>query len=146
MLMTQPTYDDANLLLRLYDLRREDKMRQARNWFVANFKCKSMAEFGQLCPPGSEANASVRQVTSYWEMVASFVNGGVLNQELFFINTRELLLCWVRVKPFIAEARKTFGDPNYLGNLEKAGEAFAEWIKKTSGEAAYNGWVARVGG
>lgn len=144
--MAQATYDDANLLLRLYDLRREDKMRQARNWFVANFKCKSMADFMQLCPPGSDANAAARQVTSYWEMVASFVNAGVLNQELLFTNTRELLLCWLRVKPMIADTRSTFGDPNYLGNLEKVGETFAEWIKKTSGEAAYNGWAARVGG
>ena len=49
--MSQPTYDDANLLLRLYELRREPKMRDARNWFFGNFKCKTMAEFGQLCPP-----------------------------------------------------------------------------------------------
>jgi hypothetical protein len=58
--MSQPTYDDANLLLRLYELRREPKMRDARNWFFGNFKCKTMAEFGQLCPPGSEPNAYFR--------------------------------------------------------------------------------------
>jgi hypothetical protein len=144
--MTQPTYDDANLLLRLYELRREDKMRQARNWFVVSFRFKTVEDYMQSCPPGSEANAYARQVTSYWEMVASFVATGVLNQELLFLNTRELLLCWVRVKPLIAAFRQAFGDPNYLGNLERVGETFAEWIKKTSGEAAYTGWVARVGG
>ncbi len=62
--MDKATYDDVNLILKLYELRREDKMRAARSWFAANFKCKSMAEFGPLCPPGSESNAVMRQITS----------------------------------------------------------------------------------
>ena len=90
--MSQATYDDVNLILRLYELRREDKMRAARNWFVANYKPKSMAEYQQLCPMGSEENAFARQVTSYWDMVSSFVASGVLNDELVFQNSRELLL------------------------------------------------------
>ena len=68
------TYDDVNLMLRLYDMRREEKMRAARNWFVANFKPKSMTEFNHLCPPGSEQNAMARQVSSYWDMVSSFIS------------------------------------------------------------------------
>ena len=63
--MTQATYDDANLLLRLYEMRREEKMREARAWFVANFKPKSMADIHQLCPPGSESNARMRMVSTY---------------------------------------------------------------------------------
>ncbi len=50
--MTQATYDDATLLLRLYDAGREPKMREARAWFVANFKAKTLAEVQELCPPG----------------------------------------------------------------------------------------------
>ena len=142
--MVQPTYDDVNLILRLYELRREAKIREARGWFFANFKCKSMAEFGELCPPGSEPNANYRQFTSYWEMCASFVTSGVLNPDLFFTNTREMLVCWERVKPLIAEMRTTFKDPNYMGNLEKCGSQFGEWIKKTSGDEAYTGFIARV--
>ena len=143
--MSQPTYDDANLLLRLYELRREPKMREARNWFFGNFKCKSMAEFGQLCPPGSEPNAYYRQCTSYWDMAASFVNSGVLNADLFFANTREMLVVWERVKPILSEVRAAFKDPNHLGNLEKAGKAGAEWLSKTSGEEAYKAFAARMG-
>ncbi|MEP6962775.1 MAG: hypothetical protein ABI995_11905, partial [Acidobacteriota bacterium] len=101
--MAQSTYDDANLMLRLYDLRREEKMRAARNWFVANFRCKTLKEMGEVCPPGSEANAFFRQVVSYWDMAGSFVNSGVLNAELFYANTREILLVWERVKPIVAE-------------------------------------------
>jgi len=144
--MDQPTYDDVNLILKLYELRREKKMREARTWFVANFKCKTLADFGQLCPAGSDSNASFRQVSSYWDMCASFVNAGVLNADLFFVNTRELLLCWIRVSPVIGELRTAFGDPNYMGNLEKAGKACAEWLTRTSGAAAYEGFVKRVGG
>ena len=97
--MAKATYDDVNLILKLYDIRREDKMRAARAWFFANFKPKSMAEFQQLCPPGSEPNAYARQVSSYWDMAASFITAGVLNDELFFQNSRELLFVWLRVEP-----------------------------------------------
>ena len=142
--MAQSTYDDANLILRLYELRREDKMRAARNWFVANFRCKTMAEMGELCPPGTEANAYFRQVVSYWDMAGSFVNTGVLSADLFFMNTREILLVWERVKPIIGDIRTAFKDPGYLGNLEKAGIAAGEYVTRTSGEEAYKGFVARI--
>jgi len=144
--MEQPTYDDVNLILKLYELRREKKMREARSWFVANFKCKTMGEFSELCPPGSDANAHFRQVASYWDMCGSFINAGVLNADLFFVNTRELLLCWVRVSAVIGELRKAFGDPNFMGNLEKSGKACADWFIRTSGQAAYDGFLKRVGG
>ena len=111
-------YQSADLLLRLYELRREEKMRAARNWFVANFRCKNMKELGELCPPGSEANAYYRQVVSYWDMAGSFINTGVLNPDLFFMNTREILLVWERMKPLIGEVRAAFNDPLYLGNLD----------------------------
>jgi hypothetical protein len=142
--MAQSTYDDANLILRLYELRREDKMRAARNWFVANFRCKSMADMGELCPPGSEANAYYRQVVSYWDMAGSFINSGILNPDLFYANTREILLVWERVKPVITEIRAAFKDPSYLGHLEKAGTACADFLKRTAGDEAYSAFVKRV--
>ena len=132
--MSQPTYDDANLLLRLYELRREPKMREARNWFFGNFRCKTLAEYGQLCPLGSEPNAYFRQVASYWDMAG-----------LFLANSREILFVWERVKPILGEVRGAFKDPHYLGDLEKAGKACAEWVSKTSGEEAYKAFAARVG-
>ena len=144
--MSQATYDDVNLILRLYELRREDKLRQARNWFFANFKAKTMAEFQQLCPPGSEPNAFFRQCSSYWDMAASFVNAGVLSQDLFFANSREMLLVWIRVQPLLAEARASFQDPKYMGNLETAAAAFIEWLNRTSGPGTYEAFVKRIGG
>jgi hypothetical protein len=144
--MNQPTYDDVNLLLRLYELRRETKMREARAWFFENFRCKTMAEFSQVCPPGSGPNANFRQFTSYWEMASSFVNMGVLNPEMFFSNSREALLCYVRVKPILADVRKAFSDSNYLGNLEKCAAAYIDWLDKTSGPGTADAFAKRVGG
>ncbi len=88
---TQTTYDDANLILRLYELRREEKMRKAREWFMGSFAPASMEEAMKIAPPGSPENVMVRQVVSYWEMVASFVTAGVLNQDLLFESTGELV-------------------------------------------------------
>ena len=79
---TQATYDDANLILRLYEIRREDKMRAARSWFASTFRPKTIEEMNLVAAPGSPENANMRQVTSYFEMVASFVTAGVLNKEL----------------------------------------------------------------
>src|SRR5215470_9959291 len=122
--MPQATYDDVNLILKLYDMRREEKLRAARAWFSANFRAKTLADYNQLCPTGSEANAFARQVITYWDMVGSFVNAGVLNRELFYQSGRELLFVWIRVQPFLAEWRAAIKDPNYQENLESVGTAF----------------------
>src|SRR3974377_1765520 len=142
--MSLATYDDVNLILRLYELRREEKMRAARNWFVANCKPKSYAEFNQLCPPGSEPNAFARQVTSYWDMVASFVTNGVLNQELVFQSSRELLLVWMRIEPIIEELRAAFKDPTYMKNLETVAKHYIDYLNRAHPETAA-AFRARVG-
>ena len=115
--MAIATYDDTNLLLRLYDLRREDQMRAARDWFVKNARFESMGDMLKVCPPGSPENAYYRQVVSYWDMVASFVTSGVLNAELFFQSNRELVLVWVRVEKLVPQVREAYGDPSAFRNL-----------------------------
>jgi hypothetical protein len=140
----RPTYDDANLILRLYEMRREARMRQARAWFTS--KCKGVQSFEELmklAPPGSEENASYRQVVTYWDLVASFIATGILHKELFFQSGRELLLVWERVKDLLPSARDTYQDPNYLKNLETVGTEFAVYMK-SHGEAAYEAFVKRI--
>ena len=139
----RPTYDDANLILRLYELRREERMRQARAWFTAKCKVKSYAELLQLAPGGSEENASVRMVTSYWDLVASFMTAGVLNKELFFQSGRELLLVWERVRDYLPSMRDAYQDPNYLQHLETIGNEFAASFKKQD-TAAYEAFLKRI--
>jgi len=136
------SHEDANLICRLYEMRREETMRQARAWFVASFFPKSAAEDHELCPVGSQENAWARMVTSYWEMVASFVTSGVLNEELFFQSGQELLLTWVRVKPFVQELR-TVSHPNAWRNLEMAGERFIQYWESTT-PGAFEKFAARM--
>src|SRR3977135_2799931 len=92
--VARATYDDVNLVIKLYEMRREERLRDARRWFAASFKVKTFDEFTTLCPPGSDPNASYRMVATYWEMVASFLTSGVLNAELFYQSGRELLFVW----------------------------------------------------
>ncbi len=126
---TVPSHEDANLIIKLYELRREDRMRQARDWFSKSFHAKSLEQMGELAPPGSEQNAYYRQVVSYWEMVASFVNSGVLNRELFYRSGMELVFVYERVRDVLPEMRKMYQNPFINQELEKAAEDMIEWIK-----------------
>lgn len=140
----RPTYDDANLILRLYEMRREARMRQARAWFTA--KCKGVQSFDdllKLAPAGSDENASYRQVVTYWDLVASFMVSGILHRELFFQSGRELLLVWERVRDLVPSMREAYKDPNYLKNLETVGTEFAAYMKGQS-EASYEAFLKRI--
>ena len=137
------TYDDVNLILRLYELRREEKMRQARQWFAASFHPKTWEEVNELCPLGSDENTYFRMVVSYWDMVASFIANGVLQREIFFESGRELLLTWVRVSVFVPEMREARKDPTAWKNLETVGKAYGEWLNKDS-PGSYEAFVERI--
>lgn len=140
---SKPTYDDANLILRLYEMRRETRMRQARGWFVAQCKFKTYDELLKLTPGGSEENASYRMVITYWDMVASFVTSGVLHRELFFQSGRELLLVWERVRAVIADIRQAQKDPFLYQHLETVGIEYGKYYQTRSPEA-YEALVKRI--
>jgi hypothetical protein len=126
------TYDDVKLILQLYEMRREARLREARRWFTASFKAKTYDDFTTLCPPGSEPNASYRMVTTYWEMVASFVASGILNEELFFQSGRELLLVYERMRDVLPLLRQQQSDSSSLGNLEAVAKQFIDWWERRS--------------
>jgi hypothetical protein len=142
---TAPTFDDAHLILQLYDLRRDDRMREARRWFAASFKVRTLAEVQALCPPGSEENASYRMVTSYWEMVASFVTSGVLSPELFFQSGRELLFYWERVRDIVPALREASGNPLEWSNWEAVAARYIAWWNAQA-PGAYDLFSRRVRG
>ncbi len=143
--VTPATFDDVNLILRLYDMRREDRLREARKWFAASFKPKSYDELIAICPPGSEQNASYRMVTSYWEMVASFVTSGVLNAELFFQSGRELLFTWERLRDLVPAVRKANNNPIEWRNLETVANRYIEWWSAQA-PGAYEAFSKRIRG
>jgi hypothetical protein len=138
-------YHDAKLILQLYEMRREDRLREARKWFTASFKAKTYAEFTALCPVGGEPNASYRMVVTYWEMVASFLTSGVLNPELFYQSGRELLFCWERVRDILPAVREAYGHTRELRNLELAAAAYIKWWKKAA-PGGYEAFSKRVRG
>jgi hypothetical protein len=139
------TYEDVSLILRLYEMRRETRLREARDWFGKSFKIKSVDEFNQLCPPGSDPNAYYRMVTSYWEMAASFMTNGVLHQELFFESGGELLFVWERIRDVLPALRQANKNPRNLQNLQQVAEAYIEWFKSNS-PGAYEAFSQRVRG
>jgi len=138
-----PTHEDAKLLLELYEMRREPRLRDARRWFAASFRAKTVEELMALCPPGSEENASYRMVTSYWELVASFVTSGVLNQDLFFQSGRELLFCWTRMRELAPLVRAQNKNPIEWKNLQIVGNAFIEWWNDQA-PGAYDAFRDRI--
>jgi hypothetical protein len=127
-MQSRATYDDAKLILSLYEARREERMRKARAWFAGSFKPKSLEDFAALCPPGTDENASYRMVTTYWEMVESFITSGVLSQELFFQSGRELLLVWERLRDIVPALREKNKDPFQYSNLETVATAFIAYL------------------
>jgi hypothetical protein len=115
----QPTYEDTRLILRLYELRREEKMREARDWFMSKFFPEKIEDFQAILAPGNPHNAHFRMVVSYWDMAASFAVRGPLNADLLLESAGELLLVWAKVEPFIARVREMSSLPEYLRNLEE---------------------------
>ena len=139
------TYDDVNLILKLYEIRREEKLRHARDWFAKSFKVKNMDDFMKVCAPGTDTNAYFRMVVSYWEMVASFVTSGVLSEDVFYQSGRELLFCWERLRDFVPAYRETCKNLTEWKNLEAVANDFIQkWNAQSPG--AYEAFSARVRG
>jgi hypothetical protein len=120
-----PTYEDAHLILKLYELRREEKLRAAREWFIGKFFPRSTVDLETLYTlPGIE-NTYFRMVTSYWDMVASFVARGILNADLLIDSAGEMLLVWAKLESHLPEIRGRVVSPTFLSNLEKLVESSA---------------------
>lgn len=137
------TYDDIDIIMRLYEMRREDKLRKARAWFSANLRVRNIDEFNRLCPTGSEENAYFRMVTTYWEMAASFITNGVLHQDIFFETGGELLFVWEKMRDMVPGYRESRKNPVAFKNLETVANAYIEWMNRQAPEwyAVYRNMV-----
>lgn len=125
--MGQVTHEQVNLMLRLYDTRREPRLREAREWFLANFAPATVEELMRLAPPTSQENAFMRMVVSYWEMVASIVNRGLIDEDFFFENSGEQWIVWERLKPVVDNWRTMFKNPHMFKNLEEHCNRYEAW-------------------
>jgi hypothetical protein len=128
MMREHPDHHDAELLLRLYELRREEKLRQAREWFAGKFQAATFEELVEKYPPGSQENAFLRMTASYWDMAASIVLHGLIKEEFFFENTAEFWIVWQKLKPLSGAARRVFQNPLYWKNLETLSEKYEKWM------------------
>ena len=120
---------NAQLLLQIYEVRREEKLRRAREWLIGNFWAENLEEFAAACTPGSDENTYYRMTTSYWEMVASIVNRGIIDEELYFENNGEGLLVWMRVRKVALQMRKARKNPLILRNLERLSKKQQKWFE-----------------
>ena len=128
--MSNVTYEEVNLMLRLYDMRREPRLRQARNWFVDYFHPTSVDEMTQKYPAGTDEYTNIRMVISYWEMVASIVNRGLINDELFFESNGEIWVVWDRMRSIVPTWRSAFKNPYLFSNIEDACKRLEGWREK----------------
>lgn len=128
--MAEVTHEQVNLMLRLYEMRREPRLREARDWYMANFHPTSIEEMQQQLPPSSKENASMRMVISYWQMVASIVNRGLIDEEFFFENSGEQWVVWERLKPVIGAMRARSKNPHQFRALEEHVIRLEAWREK----------------
>jgi hypothetical protein len=123
-------HHDAELLLRLYELRREERLRRAREWVLQKFQAEPAEELLQRYPFGSEENISFRMVMSYWDMAASLVKYGLIHEDLFFENNREFWVVWRKAKPAAIFIRERYKDPQAMKNLEDLADKYEKWMEK----------------
>jgi hypothetical protein len=118
----KPTPTDATLILKLYDLRREAEIRKARNWWLADFWPETAEDFLKVAQAlGTPENNWLRQVPGYWELAASLVLHGTLNEALFLepAFSGEMFFIFAKVHPFLKDVRAKLQNPRLLANVEK---------------------------
>jgi hypothetical protein len=110
---------DVRNILKLYELRRDDALRRARAWYLSEFNPTSASDIVNTMMSGFESSANYRMVTSYWDMAASFVNNGGIDDKMFLEANTEHMVVFSKIEPFIAEVRDIFREPDYLIQLER---------------------------
>lgn len=142
---TNPTHEQAQLQLQIYDLRREERLRQARDWFFKNYRVKSVDDAMRIAAPDTQGGTYTMMVTGYWEQACALLNYGLLHEDLFFETNGEFFGVWEMVKPVVPDLRKMFKEPHFLSHLEKAAKRFEEWSERRSPGhvAAMREWMAQ---
>ncbi|MGI9103962.1 MAG: DUF4760 domain-containing protein [Terriglobales bacterium] len=126
------TAADADIVMKLYDLRREAEMRKARNWF-ASWSPQSFDEITQLSMNfAADENRWMRQVLTYWENAASLVLRGVVNRDLFLDWGGELIFVYTKIKPWLKQIREFNNMPDWLEKVEKVATSTPETRKRVA--------------
>lgn len=129
---TKPTHEQAQLHLQVYDLRREARLRQARDWFFKNYNVSSLDDVMRIAAPGTEGGAFAGMVLSYWEQASALLNYGLLHEDLFFETSGEFFGVWELVKPVVPAAREKWVMKDFLANLERVAQRYEAWSERRS--------------
>jgi hypothetical protein len=129
---SKPTHEQAQLHLQIYDLRREARLRQARDWFFKNYLVNNLDDAMRIAAPGTETGAFAGMVLSYWEQACALLDYGLLHEDLFFETSGEFFGVWELVKPVVPQARERFKLKGHLAHLEKAAQRYEAWSEKRS--------------
>ena len=129
---TKPTHEQAQLHLQVYDMRREAKLRQARDWYFKNYHVETFDDSMRIAAPGTENGALAMMVLSYWEQACALLNYGLLHEDLFFETSGEFFGVWELAKPIIPQGRERFANKQFLAHVEKAAQRYETWIEKRS--------------
>jgi hypothetical protein len=127
-----PTHEQAQLHLQIYEMRREARLRQGRDWFFKNYHAQNIDEAMRIAAPGTEGGAFVGMVLSYWEQACALLNYGLLHEDLFFETSGEFFGTWELAKAVVPQARERWANKGYLAHMEKAAQRYEAWIEKRS--------------
>jgi hypothetical protein len=129
---TKPTHEQAQLHLQVYEMRREARLRQGRDWFFKNYHVENLDDAMRIAGPGTENGALAMMVLSYWEQACALLNYGLLHDGLFFETSGEFFGVWELVKPVVPQFRERFVNKQFLAHLEKAAQRYEAWMESRS--------------
>lgn len=109
-------FESAQLILKLYELRRESVLREARTWFIREFNPETIADVQAVM--ASENNPKVRMVVGYWDMAASLVVHHAVDREMFLDANGEIIAAYAKIHPLISEIRQISAGPGFAKHLE----------------------------
>jgi hypothetical protein len=122
--------EDTMAILKLYELRRDDSMRLARQWYFSDFAPESAMDIIALFRGGERASANFRMVTSFWDTAASLVLNGGIDQKMFLDANTEHVIIYAKIEGFLPEVREIFREPDYLIHLENLVRSLPDFESK----------------
>ena len=125
----KPTHEQAQLHLQIYEMRREAKLREGRDWFFKNFFAENLDDWMRIAGPMTDKGGLVMMVLTYWDQACAMLNYGLLHEDLFFETSGEFFGVWDRVSPVVPQAREAFKNKQFLEHLEKAAQHYEAWIE-----------------
>ena len=143
---SKPTHEQAQLHLQVFEMRREARLRQARDWFFKNYFAETLEDAMRIAAPMTEGGTNTMMVASYWEQACALLNYGLLHEDLFFETSGEFFGVWERLKPTVPQFREKFAYKQHLANLEQAAQRYEKWIESRSPGhiAAMREWMKQM--